>query len=99
MSKSIHTNDNLSIIQLVMSGERRAVHIIPKTPNSHYGCGSIKICSYVSSNSTKALHIVEGNMNGAMFWDILGEDSHFPKLNLGRKWKFQDNDAKHIEVK
>ena len=44
------------------------------------------------------LHRIEGRMNGAMYWEMLG-DNLLPSvraLKMGRGWVFQhDNDPKH----
>ena len=52
----------------------------------------------VSTKGTGQLHLIEGRMNGAMYWEILG-DNLLPSvraLKMGRGWVFQhDNDPKH----
>ena len=51
-----------------------------------------------SAKGAGQLHRIEGRMNGAMYWEILG-DNLLPSvraLKMGRGWVFQhDNDPKH----
>ena len=51
-----------------------------------------------SATGTGRLHHIEGRMNGAMYWETLG-DNLLPSLRalkMGRGWVFQhDNDPKH----
>ena len=48
-----------------------------------------------SAKRTGRIHRIEGRMNGAMYWEILG-DNLLPSVKMGRGWVFQhDNDPKH----
>jgi len=51
-----------------------------------------------SYNGTARIHIIEGKMNGAMYWEIL-ERNLLPSTRMMRirhRWNFQqDNNPKH----
>ena len=52
----------------------------------------------VSAKGTGRLQRIEGRMNGAMYWEILGDNLLLSvrALKMGRGWVFQhDNDPKH----
>ena len=64
--------------------------------------GGVNLMLWVcfSAKGTGRLHHIEGRMNGAMYWDILG-DNLLPSvraLKMGCGWVFQhDNDPKHMD--
>ena len=52
-----------------------------------------------SAKQTGRLHCIEGRINGAMYWEILGNNllPSVRALNMGRGWVYQnDNDPKHM---
>lgn len=61
-----------------------------------HGGGSITRWGCFSAKSIGALHVIKGNMDGAMYQDIFKENFiliSVKKLNLRRRWTFQqDND-------
>ena len=67
-------------------------------PNVKHGGGNIMLWGCFSAKGTGRLHCIKGRMNGAMYWEILG-DNLLPSvraLKMGRGWVFQhDNDPKH----
>lgn len=64
-----------------------------------YGGESIKLWGCFSANGAGALHIIEGNMNGGMYQDILQQNLISEKLNLGRRRTFkQDKDHKRTAI-
>ena len=67
-------------------------------PTVKHGGGNLMLWGWFSVKGTGRLHCIEGRMNGAMYWEILG-DNLLPSvraLKMGHGWVFQhDNDPKH----
>ena len=67
-------------------------------PTVKHGGGNIMFWGCFSAKGTGRLHRIEGRMDGAMYWEMLG-DNLLPSartLKMCRGWVFQhDNDPKH----
>lgn len=63
-----------------------------------FGDGSIMVWGCFSSHGTGKIHIIEGKINGAMYWEIL-QISLLPStrmMRMRRRWTFQqDNHPTH----
>ena len=67
-------------------------------PTVKHGGGNLMLWGCFSAKGTGQLHHIEGRINGAMYWEILGNNllPSVRALKMGRGWVFQhDNDPKH----
>ena len=67
-------------------------------PIVKHGGGNLMLLGCFSAKGTGGLHRIEGRMNGAMSWEILGNNllPSVRALKMGRGWVFQhENDPKH----
>ena len=63
-----------------------------------HGGGNLMFWGCFSAKGTGRLHRIEGRMNGAMYWEILGDNllASVRALKMGRGWVFQpDNDPEY----
>ena len=70
----------------------------PRTPYPMWSMEVEMLWGWFSAKGKGRLHRIKGRMNGAMYWEILG-DNLLPSvraLKMGLGWVFQhDNDPKH----
>lgn len=81
----------LGIMQLILIAEWRIVCMIPRTPwtpSVKHGDGCIRMQGSFLANSSGLLHVMEGNVNREINWDVLEENLIYSAKNLnpGRRW-------------
>ena len=74
-----------------MFGGEMALHMTLKIPTVKLGGGSIMVWGYFSSHGTSIIQIVEGEMNGAMYRDILVLLPSTRAMMMRRRWTFQQD--------
>ena len=87
----------LASTRLAVFGGREMLSTTPRTPSLLRSMEVETLC-FRGCLEIGRLHRIEGRMNGAMYWEILG-DHLLPSaraLKMDRGWVFQhDNDPKH----
>ena len=66
---------------------KRNAEYNPKNTIPKHGDGNLMLWGYFSAKGTGRLHRIEGRLNGAMYWEILG-DNLLPSLKMGLGWVF-----------